>query len=336
MKKPSIFVTREIPELGLDILSESCDLVVNRDEFTLNKHQLSKNIKQKDGLLCMLSDRIDKEVLEEAEDLKVISSFSVGVNHIDTSEATRLGIYVTYTPGVLTEATADLTFALLLATARRIVESDNYIRTGKWKVGWSPKLLLGKELSGKKLGIIGLGRIGKAVARRALGFNMKILYHNRTRCLKEEKEMNVEFRTLKNLLEESDFISIHVPLTDKTINLIKEDSFNIMKKDSIIINTSRGEIIEENALIRALENRLIAGAGLDVFSKEPLLMNSKLLELEYIVLSPHIGSATHETRNRMAEISAKNLIAVLKGVKPPHLFNKEVMTVRPLSKTKMF
>lgn len=335
MKKPSVFITRSIPLSGIEILAESCEISIHKGVGPPKKLEILNNIRDKDGLLCMLTDNIDIEIMEVAKELKVISTFSVGVNHIDISRATKLGIYVTFTPGVLTEATADLAFSLLLASSRKIIDADNYIRNGNWKVGWSPTLFLGRELSGKKLGIIGLGRIGTALARRALGFNMEIIYHSHSRNYEKEREMGLQYRTLKELLKESDYISLHIPLTNETENMINNGNLKLMKREAIIINTSRGEIINENDLIKALENRLIAGAGLDVFSKEPLSINNKLLNLNNVVLTPHIGSATHETRNLMSEISAKNLITVFQGIHPPYLFNEEVMKIRPLSKVKM-
>jgi glyoxylate reductase len=284
----------------------------------------------------LLTDKIDKEVLDAAPNLRVISSYSVGFDHIDVEEATKRGIYVTNTPGVLTETTADLAWSLLMTIARRIVEADKFVRTGKWKVGWSPTLLLGRDVYGKTLGIVGLGRIGSAVAKRARGFDMKVLYYDVIRPPPErEKELGVEFAPLDRLLKESDFVTLHVPLTKETYHMISERELKLMKSTAFLINTSRGAVIDEKALVKALKEGWIAGAALDVFEKEPIDLDNPLLELENVVLVPHIGSASTETRSKMAEMAAKNLIAVLKGEEPPFLVNPEVMKVRPLSTVKM-
>ncbi len=336
MIKPRVYVTRRTLQPGLELLSSRCEVTVHQGEEPPSREELIRNIRGKDGLLCMLTDRIDSEVIGAAPSLKVISSFSVGVDHIDTAEATRRGIYVTYTPGVLTQATADLAFTLMMAAARRISEADRYVRNGEWKIGWSPTMLLGEEAYGKTLGIVGLGRIGSAVAERALGFRMKVLYHSRTRSPEKEKKLNVEYRSLNDLLKESDFVSLHIPFTEKTRQIIDRQKLGLMKKNAVLINTSRGQVVDEDALAEALEKGWIAGAGLDVYSTEPLPADSPLLKLKNTVLSPHIGSATHQTRSLMSEITAKNLLAVLKGEEPPYLFNPEVKETRPLSEIKVF
>ncbi|MFQ6135303.1 MAG: glyoxylate reductase [Nitrososphaerales archaeon] len=335
MTRPRAYVTRRIPQPGLELLSSSCEVTVHQGDETPSIEELLRNIRGKDGLLCMLTDRIDSEVIDTAPGLRVISSFSVGVDHIDTAEATRRGIYVTYTPGVLTEATADLAFTLMMAAARRIAEADRYVRSGEWKVGWSPTMLLGEEVHGKTLGIVGLGRIGSAVAERAKGFGMKVLYHSRTRSPEKEKRLNVEYRSLGDLLKESDFVSLHIPLTEETHHIIDSQKLRLMKRNAVLVNTSRGQVVDEDALAEALEKGWIAGAGLDVFSTEPLSTDNPLLKLKNTVLTPHIGSATHQTRSLMSEISVRNLLAVLKGEEPLHLFNPEVKKVRPLSEAKV-
>lgn len=283
----------------------------------------------------MLTDRVDAAVIDAASTLKVVASFSVGVDHIDVPEATRRGVYVTYTPGVLTDATADLAFALLMAAARRIAEADEYVRSGSWKAGWSPAMLLGEGVYGKTLGVVGLGRIGAAVAKRASGFRMKVLYYSRLRSPEKERMLGVEYRPLDALLKESDFVSLHIPLTEETRHFINRERLKSMKRNAILINTARGPVVDEDALAEALENRWIAGAGLDVFSAEPLPTDSPFMRLRTVVLAPHIGSATNETRQLMSEISAKNLLAVLKGEEPPHLFNPDVKKIRSLSEAKM-
>ena len=334
--KPKVFVTRKIPPPGIELLKEFCEVDVFPYERPPFKDEIIERLKDKDAILCLLTDKIDKEVLESSKNLKVISSFSVGVDHIDVDEATRRGIYVTYTPGVLTEATADFTWALLLAIARRLVEADKFIRSKSWKIQWSPTMLLGSDVYGKTIGIIGLGRIGLAVARRAKGFNMKILYFDVNRIpLDLEKELNAEFCSLERLLKESDFITLHVPLNKSTYHMIGENELRLMKPTALLINTSRGAVIDEKALIKALKEKWIAGAALDVFEKEPIDEDNPLLSMDNVVLTPHIASATHEARSKMAEVSAKNLLSVLRGEMPQFLVNPEVLNVRKLSEVKM-
>ena len=249
--------------------------------------------------------------------LRVISSYSVGYDHIDIDTATRYGICVTYTPEVLTETTADLAFTLLLTTARRITEADVLVRSGQWRSGWKYDFMLGSDINGKTLGIIGLGRIGSAVAKRSNGFKMRVLYHDRNRLpIEKEDELAVEYRSLEDLLKESDFVSIHLPLNNDTFHLFNEQKLKLMKPTSYLINTARGSIIDEKALIRALKQKWIAGAGLDVFETEPISRNNLLLKMNNIVLAPHVGSSTTETREKMAEVAAMNLLNVLNGKKP--------------------
>jgi glyoxylate reductase len=333
--RPKIYVTRNIPPPGLDILAEHCEVTVHPREKPPSRDEVLRQIQGKDGLLCMLTDRVDAEIMGAASELRVVSSFSVGVDHIDVPEATRRGVYVTYTPGVLTDATADLAFALMMATARRISEADQYVRSGGWKAGWSPTMLLGQGVYGKTLGVVGLGRIGEAVAERASGFRMKVLYYSRHRSPEKEKKLGVKYTPLDALLKESDFVSLHIPLTEETRNLLDIEHLKMMKRNAILINTARGAVVDENALVEALENHWVAGAGLDVFSAEPLPEDSPFMRLRNVVLAPHIGSATNETRQLMSEISAKNLLAVLKGEEPLHLFNQDVKKIRPLSEAKM-
>ncbi|MEM2357311.1 MAG: D-glycerate dehydrogenase, partial [Candidatus Bathyarchaeia archaeon] len=243
---------------------------------------------------------------------------------------------VTNTPEVLTEATADLTWALLMAAARLIVKADNYVRQRRWKEGWSPTLFLGENVYGKTLGIIGAGKIGLAVAARASGFNMKKIYFNRSKLPKEiEEKYGLTYKPLEELLKEADFVTIHTPLTKETYHMIGEDQLKLMKRTSILINTARGAVINENALIKALKEKWIAGAALDVFEKEPINPDNPLLELDNVVVTPHIGSATKETRIKMAEIAAKNLVSVLKGELPIYLVNPEVQKIMPLHKVKV-
>ncbi len=328
MRRPAVYVTRNIPKT-VEILSRSCDLTVHKRTPPPSKREIIKNVRDKDGLLCSLSDNIDSEVITCAERLKVISSYSVGYDHIDIEAATKRDICVAYTPEVLTETTADLAFALLLATARRIAEADALVRKGKWgNNGWKYDFMLGSDIYGKTLGIIGLGRIGSAVARRAKGFSMNVLYHNRNRLsLEKENELSVKYRSLEDLLKESDFVSIHLPLTRNTLHMLNEQKLKLMKPTAYLINTARGSIVDERALIKALQKKWIAGAGLDVFEKEPLSRSNKLLKFKNVVLAPHIGSASTETREKMAEVAAVNLLNVLNGKEPLYAVNPETLNL---------
>ncbi|MEM2846471.1 MAG: glyoxylate reductase [Nitrososphaerota archaeon] len=333
--RPRVYITRKIPEIGVKILREYCEVVYRDEAPPPTRDELLKMIEDADAIYCTLSEAIDRELIDRAEKLRVIGTMSVGVDHIDVDYATKKGIYVVYTPGVLTETVADHTWALLLAAARRIVEGDSCIRRGDWKIPWAPTMMLGYDVYGKVLGIIGLGRIGQAVARRAKGFNMKVLYYDVVRMREVEEELGVEYAPLERLLRESDYVSIHVPLTPETRGLIGERELRLMKRTAILVNTSRGPVIDQRALFRALKEGWIAGAGLDVFEKEPIDPDDPLLKLENVVLTPHIGSASHETRSKMAELTATGIIKVLRGEKPENLFNPEVMKVRPLSEVKI-
>jgi glyoxylate reductase len=334
--KPKIYITRRIPLPGIDLIAEACEIVFHEGEEAPAREDILKNVVDKDGILCLVGDKMDKEVIDKAKTLKVISTMSAGFEHIDVAYATQKGIYVGFTPDALTEATADLTFSLLLATARRIAEGDRFMRQRKWKISWSPLFYVGKSVWESTLGIIGIGRIGKAVVVRASGFSMRILYNDPVRLTPEEEDtLGVTFKPLEDLLKESDFVSIHVPVTETTRHLMNEERFKLMKPTAVFINTSRGATVDEVALIKVLREKRIAGAGLDVYEQEPIADNNPLLEMEHIVLVPHIGSATIETRTKMAETAALNLLAVLEGKKPPRLLNPDVMAVRSLSQTKM-
>lgn len=328
-----VYVTRRILEPALSMLSRECKVTLNKKTSPPSRAEMLKNAAGKDGILCMLSDRIDARVMDAAgPGLKVISSYSTGVEHIDVKEATARGIYVTYTADILAEATADLTFALILACARGIVNADKYVRENRWKVGWSPDLMLGYNVHGTTLGIIGLGRIGAAVAKRARGFNMKILYHNRSRNQQLESELGAEYEELGDLLAQSDFVSIHSSLNSASRHMIDRNRLGLMKKTAFLVNTARGQVVNEVDLARALKGSQIAGAALDVFEEEPLPRKSPLLKMKNVVLLPHIGSATYQTRSKMAEVAAKNLLDVLTGKEPDPRFlvNPEVRKVRPL------
>jgi len=323
-KKPRVLVTRLIPKEGLSILEEICQVKVSDYDGVLPREILLREVKGVDGILCLLTDNIDREVMEAAgQNLRVISNYAVGYDNIDVKEATRRRIMVTNTPGVLTETTADLTWALLMAVARRVVEGDKFIREGKFR-GWEPLLLLGNDVWGATLGIIGLGRIGQAVAQRARGFNMRIIYFNHHRMEDKEKELGVTYYPFLELLAQSDFVSLHIPLTSETYHLIGEEELKLMKRESYLINTSRGPVIDEKALVRALKEGWIRGAALDVFEREPQI-EPELLELERVVLTPHLGSASYATRTQMAILEARSLVLALQGEVPPYLVNPEVI-----------
>ena len=318
-----VFVTRRIPEPGLEMLREKCEVEVNPEDRVLTKEEIIEGVKGKDALLCLLTDDIDEEIMDANPNLKVISNYAVGFNNIKVEEATKRGLPVTNTPGVLTETTADMAWALLMAVGRRIVESDKFTRAGKFK-GWGPMLLLGYDIYGKTLGLVGLGRIGEAMVKRAHGFDMKVLYYDANRRSPEdEKELGIEYRELDQLLAESDYVSLHVPLLPSTHHLIGERELGLMKKTGILINTARGPVVDEKALVKALQDGEIAGAGLDVYENEPAL-EPGLIDLDNVVLAPHTASATRETRTKIATMAAENLLAALEGKIPPNIVNPEV------------
>lgn len=309
MSKPKVFVSRIIPAAGLDKIKAECEVDLWTEQMPPPYEVLTERVKGVDGLLCLLTDRIDGALMEAAgPQLKVISQMAVGYDNIDIAAATERGIPVGNTPGVLTEATADLTFALLLAAARRIVEGVNYIKAGEWKT-WEPETLLGADLTGATLGIVGWGRIGQAVAKRASGFDMRIIAHSRS-PISEDGVKQVDFDTL---LAKSDFVSLHTPLTPETRHLINREALRKMKHTAILINTARGPIVDQEALYDALTDGTIAYAALDVTDPEPMQPDHPLLSLPNVTIVPHIGSASVQTRNRMAEIAADNLLAGLSG-----------------------
>jgi len=288
----------------------------------LPRDVLLREVAGVEGLLCLLTDQIDEELLNAAPRLRVVSQMAVGVDNIDVAACTRRGIPVGNTPGVLTETTADLAWALLMATARRIVEAEAYTRSGAWKT-WEPMGLLGRDVAGATLGIIGLGAIGAAVARRAGGFNMRILYHSRQRKPEMEAELGLEYHPMEEVLREADFVSLHCALTPETHHLISTRELELMKPTAILINTTRGPVVDQPALAAALRLGKIAAAGLDVFEKEPVPLDDPILALPNVVALPHIGSASIATRGRMAKMAADNLLAALSGQRPPNLVNPE-------------
>ena len=331
MGRAKVFVTRRLFDEAISLIEEYADVeVYDSEEEPAPYDLILEKVRDIDGLLCLLTDKIDARVIEAGERLKVISNYAVGYDNIDVEAATKRGIYVTNTPGVLTETTADLAWAILMAIARRVVEADKYVRAGRWVHAWGPKMMLGSDVHGKTLGIVGLGRIGSAVARRAKGFNMRVIYYDVVRREDLEGELDLEYKPLEELLKEADYITLHVPLTKDTYHLIGERELNMMKPTAYLINTSRGAVVDQRALYRALKERRIAGAALDVFEREPIDPDDPLLELDNVVLTPHIGSASVETRKKMAMMAAENLVSVLRGVEPPNLVNPEVRKIRPL------
>jgi glyoxylate reductase len=324
---PKIFVTRMLPERAMNLLFDAFGrdaIAIYPKDQVIERAELLEGVQGVDGLLPILTERIDKEVLDAAgPQLKIVANYAVGYNNIDVPEATKRGIVVTNTPGVLTETTADLTWALILGAARRIGEGERYLRAGRW-VSWAPQLLLGTDVYEQTLGIFGLGRIGQAVARRARGFGMEILYHGPNRKTEAESELNARFVSLEELLSESDFVSLHCPLNDETRHSFGAKEFRAMKRTAIFVNTTRGPVVDEAALTEALHAGEIAGAGLDVFEKEPQV-HPRLLECENALLIPHMGSGTLETRTRMAEIAATNLVEFLSGRNPPNCVNPDVL-----------
>lgn len=322
--KPKILVTRMLPQAALDIVRAACEVDLNERDVRFPKADLQARLQDKVGMVCLLTDTIDDEVLAAAPGLKVVSNVAVGYNNIDVAAATRRKVLVTNTPGVLDETTADLTWALLMATARRLVESDRFVRAGQW-TEWMLMGFLGQDVHGKTLGICGLGRIGQAVARRARGFNMRILYTQRRRHdAALERELGATYVDKPTLLRQSDFVVLLVPLTAETTHYISTADFTLMKPTAILINPSRGPVVDEKALVKALQERRITAAGLDVFEREPQV-EPELLTLEHVVLLPHIGSGSVETRTKMATMAATNCVAGVTGQRLPNLVNPEAL-----------
>jgi len=322
-----VYVTRPVFDEATDRLRREFEVELNTEDRILPKQELISHLRDKDGALTLLTDAIDLEVLQSTQRLKVVANFAVGFNNVALDSATKLGVVVTNTPGVLTETTADFTWTLLMAAARRVVEADKFARAGRFRA-WGPKMLLGYDIYGKTLGLVGLGRIGQAVARRAAGFNMRVVFHD-PESIPERiiKELGVTRLPFDELLRVSDFISLHVPLFPETHHLLNDHTFALMKPTCIVINTSRGPVVDEKALVRAVREGKIAGAGLDVFEREPEI-EPELFAMENVILAPHIASASHETRLRMCMMAADNLIAALKGERPPNLVNPEVWDKR--------
>jgi glyoxylate reductase len=317
--KPKIFVTRLIPKPAMELLATTFEVRVNPHDRVMTKAEILEGTKWCDILLCLLTDTIDRDVITINPNLKGIVNYAVGFNNIDVNTATKLKIPITNTPGVLTETTADLTWALIFAVSRNLYRSEKFLREGKFQ-GWGPMLLLGSDIHGKTLGIIGAGRIGTAVARRAVGFNMKIIYSDE---IEMQSEIPAEKVSFDELLQRADYVSIHVPLLPETKHLIGERELYLMKNSAYLINTARGPIVDEKALAKALKDNWISGAGLDVYENEPEV-EQELLECETAVLLPHLGSATNETRTNMGLIAARNAIAIFEGETPSQIVNPEI------------
>jgi glyoxylate reductase len=322
--KPKVFVSRMIPQEGLDLVLAACDAEVNTNDKHLSQAELIDKVNGKEGLLCLLTDDINDAVLGANPQLKVVANVAVGFNNIDVEAATRRKVMVTNTPGVLDNTTADFTWCLLMASARRLAESERYTRAGKY-TGWGIMLLCGDDVFGKTLGICGLGRIGRGVAKRSKGFEMRILYTDAVRAPAEvERELGAQFVDKEALFREADFVTLHVPLLPETHHYVSGKELKLMKKTAHLINASRGPVVDEVALVQALRERWIAGAGLDVYEYEPQLAPG-LTELDNVTLAPHIASASVETRMKMAVMAATNLVAALQGRRPPNIVNPEVL-----------
>jgi glyoxylate reductase len=310
-----VFITRKISSVAKELLQqEGISVKEYSENKAISRQELIKNAKDADGIISLLTEKFDEELIDKLEKCKIIANYAVGFNNIDIKYAKSKGIVVTNTPDVLTDATAEIAVSLVLACARRIVESDNFMREKKF-VGWEPKLYQGIQLTGKTIGIIGIGRIGQATARRLKGFGCKIIYYNKSKKHEFEKELNAKKVSLSKLMSTSDIISIHLPLNSSTKQLLSKEKLELLKPTAILINSARGEIINEKHLIKMLKQKRIFAAGFDVYENEPDY-NEKLLKLKNVVLLPHIGSATFETRDKMAELTAKNVINVLRGKKP--------------------
>ena len=322
MARPNVYVTRQIPQEGIELLQATCDVEINPEDRPLTREELLEKVKGRDAVLCLLTDKIDAEVYEAAAGVKGFANYAVGYDNIDVPEATKRGIPISNTPGVLTDATAEMAWALLFAVGRRVIESDAVMRSGEWK-GWGPMQFIGGDVTGATLGIVGAGRIGAAMAMKSKGFNMKVLYTDAFRNETLEKELGAQKVELDELLQQSDYVSVHVPLMPETRHLFGMKEFQLMKKTAYLINTARGPIVNEAELVQALQTGEIAGAGLDVYENEPLMVEG-LADLPNVVLTPHTASATKSSRGGMARIAAENILAMLKGEKAPTCVNPDV------------
>jgi glyoxylate reductase len=324
MAKPKVFVARKIFKEALDMISKEAEVELWEDELPPPRETLLKKVEGKDGLLSLLTDKVDGELMDRAPKLKVISQIAVGYDNIDVAEATKRGIPVGYTPGVLTDATADMAFLLMMAASRRLVEGMDFVREGKWKT-WHPLHFLGPDISGATLGIIGMGRIGFEMAKRARGFSMPVIYSDiYRRKPEEEREYGLTYMSMDDVLKKADFVSVHVNLTKETHHLISDKQLSMMKPTSVLVNAARGPVVDPKALYRALKEKKIFAAGLDVTEPEPMSKDAPLLTLDNCVVVPHIASATFKTRLKMSTMAADNLIAGLRGERLPTCVNPQV------------
>lgn len=325
MAKSRVYVCRALPDPALAIVRAVADVRLwEREDVPPPRDVLLREIAECEGVLTLLTDRVDEEFLSRSPRLRVVANMAVGFDNIDVPAATRARVVVTNTPDVLTETTADFAFTLILAAARRLVEADAFTRAGKWKT-WSPMLLAGQDVHHATLGLVGLGRIGSAVARRAKGFEMRVIYYDPVRRQDLESQLGIEFRAMDEVLKSADIISVHVPLMAETRHLIGREQFKMMKRSAVFVNAARGPIVDQAALAEALRTRTIYAAGIDVFEQEPVSADDPLLALENVVVAPHIASASIPTRTRMATLAAENVAAVLQGKRPPTPVNPEIL-----------
>jgi glyoxylate reductase len=323
MSKAKVFITHPLYPDARNLLQSCCDCEFWSKPERPSRDEFLGRLKDKEALVCLLTERVADDVLRTAPKLRIVANVAVGYDNVDVPACSKRGVAVTNTPGVLDETTADFAWALMMAVARRLVEADQYVRAGNWK-GWDFDQFCGTDVWGKTVGIVGFGRIGRAVARRAAGFGMKVIYHNRTRAAEDiEKELHAEYRDLNVLLAEADFVTLHVPLNGDTREMFDAPKLLRMKPTAFLINTSRGPVVDEAALVYALESRKIAGAGLDVFEQEPFVHPG--LKRPNVVLAPHLGSASNETRGKMALVAAQNIVAFFQGQRPPNMLNPEVI-----------
>ena len=323
MSKAKVFITHPLYPDARNLLQSCCDCEFWSKPERPSRDEFLGRLKDKEALVCLLTERVADDVLRTAPKLRIVANVAVGYDNVDVPACTKRGVAVTNTPGVLDETTADFAWALMMAVARRLVEADQYVRAGNWK-GWDFDQFCGTDVWGKTVGIVGFGRIGRAVARRAAGFGMKVIYHSRTRAAGDiEKELHAEYRDLNALLAEADFVTLHVPLNGDTRQMFDAPKLFRMKPTAFLINTSRGPVVDEAALVHALESRKIAGAGLDVFEQEPFVHPG--LKRPNVVLAPHLGSASNETRGKMALVAAQNIVALFQGQRPPNMLNPEVI-----------
>ena len=320
--KPKVLITREIPSPGVELLKSECEVDVNFEDRALTRQELLYRSADKDAVICLLTEKINAEFFDAAPNIKGVANYAVGFDNMDVTEAVKRRIPLSNTPDVLTDATAEMAWALLFAVARRVIESDLYLRSGQWD-GWGPLQYVGRSVSGKTLGIVGPGRIGSSMAMMSRGFNMKVLYSGNRRNMELEKKTNAEFVPFSDLVKESDFISIHVPLRPETKHMFNKEIFKKMKKTAIIINTARGPVINESNLLDALTKGEISGAGLDVYEFEPGVTET-LKKLNNVVLTPHTGSATIKSREAMSIMAAENILAMLHNKKPLQCINSEI------------